>query len=939
MRDVLVSIDLETTGLDPRSDQIIEIGAVKFQGDTVLEEFQSLVYPGRSIPVHITRLTGIRDRDVEGSPSFSQIAPRLQRFIGNAPLLGHNIRFDLTVLASNGLSMPNPAIDTYTLASVLLPDTPRYSLGALARVFGIESGSAHRGLDDAQMARDVYLELYRRAQGLPLNILAEIVRAGQLTPWAGGFFFEEVLRERSRETFVANKPPSAVELDKEMGRLFGGDHFADERLRHEESVRPVDPAAMADILGPDGPLARSLAGYEHRQEQLDMVRIVTRALNDGRHVLLEAPTGVGKSLGYLVPAAHYALANNDRVVISTNTINLQEQLINKDIPFLQTALGLPLRAALLKGRSNYLCPRRLSALRRRGPTSEQEMHMLAKLLVWLNISQSGDRGSLTLRGPDETSVWYRLSAEDEGCTLNRCLDQMGGTCPYYQARRRAESAHILIVNHALLLSDMAAEGRVLPEYRQLIIDEAHHLEDAVTNSMTFRTDPDAIQRQLNDLGTMNSGLLGDLLRQSRGVIPQGYHDTLTDFIAMIVAASENMQQHVAWFFQALQSFLETNTRLQRNEYTQQVRIVEALRRNPAWAEVEIRWDNLSKFTSTIAEAMEKLVGGLGELEQYDFEGYPDLVSAIGAAARHLKVLHERLNEIVSEPDRNMVYWAEFQRGSWRFSLHAAPLEIGSLLRQNIWYEKQCVILTSATLRTDGSFGYLRGRLGADDAEEEVVDTPFDYENSTLLYIVNDIPEPGEHGAYQRAVEKGILDLCLATEGRAMVLFTSYAQLRDATLNIGDELARAGIDVFDQTEGISRMQMLEGFVSSEKAVLMGTRSFWEGVDVPGSDLSVLIIVRLPFSVPSDPLFAARSETFDNPFEEYSVPEAILRFRQGFGRLIRRKTDRGVVAVFDRRVLSKRYGQQFLQSLPHCTTRRGSAADLPRAAVDWLARSSP
>jgi DNA polymerase-3 subunit epsilon/ATP-dependent DNA helicase DinG len=679
-----------------------------------------------------------------------------------------------------------------------------------------------------------------------------------------------------------------------------------------------------------------LEGYDLRAQQVSMMRAVCTAFNEGRHTMLEAPTGVGKSMAYLIPAIHFAVQNDDRIVISTNTITLQEQLINKDIPLLQACLGVPFRAAVLKGRSNYLCPRRLAALRRRGPTSSDEMQMLARILVWLTQSRTGDRGELTLRGPAEASVWHRLSAEDEGCTTERCSSQMGGACPFYRAKRAAEAAHLVIVNHALLLSDIATEGRVLPEYKHLIIDEAQNLEVATTQGLSFRTDPATISRQLAELGTASTGLLGEVLHQTRGSIPPDHFATLENFVNVVVAASAYMNQHVISFFGAVRLFLETHVRIPRNEYIQQVRLLSAMRTQPKWSDVLAHWTNLSNFTSGIAEAMTQLAVGLRELEEYDIPEYDDLVSGLSAAARDLTQLHQRLNEIADAPDPNMIYWAEFQPDGARISLHAAPLDVGPLVQRYVWHAKETVIMTSATMRCDNSFAYLRDRLDAEEVDEIVIDSPFDYESNTLLYLVNDIPEPSDPVGYQRAVEQGILSLCRATEGRALVLFTSYAQLRETSNAVSEALARDGIVVYDQTDGSSRSQLLEGFIESEKAVLMGTRSFWEGVDVPGTDLSVLVIVRLPFSVPSDPLFAARSELFDNPFAQYAIPETILRFRQGFGRLIRRKDDHGVVALFDRRVLSKQYGRLFLEALPHCTTRRGRLADLPNAAVQWLHR---
>ena len=934
MRDVAVAVDLETTGLDPAYDRIIEIGAVKFRDDEVLDEWQTLVYPGCPIPAFITQLTGITDSDVSDAPSVAQALPKLRRFIGDAPLVGHNIRFDDGFLRAAGLRIENPVVDTYVLASVMLPDAPRYNLSALSSLLGIPSADAHRALKDAHMTVALYRELWSRVMALPLDTLAEIVRLGKQMPWDGELVFEAAMRERSREVFISPGRPSAEELDEELGELFAPLDRRYPPLRPQSTIRPLDIEKLVGLIRPGGALSVAFPDYEYRPEQVEMLRQVASALNEGRHMLVEAPTGVGKSLAYLLPAISFAVQNDNRVVVSTNTINLQEQLINKDLPIVEQALGMPFRAAVLKGRSNYLCPRRLASLRRRGPTSPEEMHVLAKVLVWLTVNQSGDRGEITLRGSVEAGIWRRLSAEDEGCTMERCLDQMGGACPFYRARRRAESAHLLIVNHALLLSDVVTEGRVLPDYQYLIVDEAHHLEDAVTSSMSFRTDPETIQREIAELGSLRTGLLGDILRQTEGAIPDGYHATLRDFAGMIVSASSAMTYHVDWFFTTLREFVERHAHIPHSDYAQQVRVLPAMRRQPGWSEVEERWDNLSQFTGAIAEAMVKLAQGLSELHEYDIEDYDDLLAATAATARRLTTLHERLEELASAPDVNMVYWVEFQPDGGRISVHAAPLDVGPLVQRHVWHQKDTVVMTSATLRTDGTFDFLRERLDAEDVSEVVINTPFDYKSSMLLYLVSDIAEPSEQEAYQRDVERGILELACATGGRMMVLFTSYAQLRQTVNAVGDPLANAGIVVYDQSDGSSRSQLLEGFIQSEKAVLMGTRSFWEGVDVPGADLSVLVIVRLPFSVPSDPLFAARGELFENPFQQYALPETILRFRQGFGRLIRRKTDRGVVAIFDRRILSKRYGQSFLNSLPPCTVRQGKLADLPDAALDWL-----
>jgi ATP-dependent DNA helicase DinG len=933
MRDVIVALDIETTGLDKERDAIIEIGAVRFRGDEVLDNWETLVNPERPLPTYIERLTGITQAEVDDAPLLYQVLPQLARFVGDAPVLGHNVSFDLGFLRQHRILARNQSIDTYELASVLMPNAARYNLGALAMTLGIPLLEVHRALADAHTTHSLFVKLWERAMHMPLDTLAEIVRTSRRVSWDGALFFDEAMRQRSREVFTTEQA-SHPARDAEVVELFVAPEAPPQPLRPRRETIPIDVEAVAALIEEGGRLAEHMPGYEHRPQQVEMLRAVGRAFNEGRHLMVEAGTGVGKGLAYLLPAINFAAQNDERVVVSTNTINLQEQLINKDIPLLRRVLGVPFRAAVLKGRNNYLCPRRLAALRRRGPTSPEEMRVLAKLLVWLDTSDFGERGEISLRGPAEEGVWWRLSAEDQACTLERCRTQMSGACPFYRARLAAESAHILIVNHALLLADVVTENRVLPNYRYLIVDEAHHLEDATTNGLSFRTDPLTIRRLLADLGGPSSGLLGDILAQTEETLPPEYVVVLTDYVNLVADAAKAMGYHVEVFFNTLRAFLEDHGYAQRSEYTTQVRILAALRRQPAWSQVENAWDNLAKFTSAIADKMRELTVSLANLADFDIPEYDDLLAGAGASARHLDELHNRLHELVNEPDSNTIYWVEIQPDGERMSVHTAPLDVGPLVQQHLWYAKDTVILTSATLQTDSGFRFIRERLDADEVDALAVGSPFDYERSTLVYVVSDMPEPDDYPAYQQAVEQGLIQLCCATQGRALVLFTSYTQLRQTSNAIAPALEREGIVVYEQGGGSSRSQLLEDFIESEKAVLLGTRSFWEGVDVPGQDLSVLVIVRLPFSVPSEPIFAARSETFGQPFMEYAVPETILRFRQGFGRLIRRKDDRGVVAIFDRRVISKQYGRLFLEALPHCTMLSGPLSDLPDEAVRWL-----
>ena len=927
----LVALDIETTGLDPDQDAILEIGAVRFNDHRVEAEWTTLINPGRRIPPFITQLTGITDQMVLQSPNIHEVLPDLQAFVGDDPILGHNVGFDLGFLRRFGILRHNDLVDTYEMAAVLLPTASRYNLGALAQGLGIPAPGAHRGLQDARITRMVYQRLFEQALELPLPLLAEIIRLGEGVEWGGYLPLRLALRLRSQEIVSSNAVRHAYE-----GPIFDarGDHLPPP-LQPQGEPSPLDPEEVGAILAPGGLFSHYFPNFEHRPQQVAMLEAVTQALSYGRHLMVEAGTGTGKSMAYLVPAALWALHNQRRVVISTNTINLQDQLINKDIPDLRNALGIDLQATVLKGRGNYLCPRRLENLRRHGPEKDDEVRVLGKVLVWLQGTYTGDRSELNLNGPVEREIWQRISAEDENCTTETCVKKTGGICPFYRARQAAQSSHLLIVNHSLLLADVATGNRVLPEYDYVIVDEAHHLEDATTNALSFRVTQADIERLMRELGGPKNGLLGWLLTATEGVLPPSEYATLNQLVQQATDQEFRLEALLRELFVTLNRFLEElRGEHQASSYSQQVRILPAIRTQPGWEEVELAWDEAEHTFKPLLEGLAFLAQGLAQLVEDLADENQELYGSLVNLYRRMSTVHDQVDNLVFNPAPDQIYWAEILPNGNRLSLNVAPLHIGSLMEKYLWHEKASVVLTSATLTAAGEFDYLRGRLSAIDADELALGSPFDYETAALVYLVNDIPEPNDRQGHQKGVESGIIRLCRATGGRALVLFTSYDQLRRTSQAISPVLARDDIIVFEQGEGASPHALLESFRSTERAVLLGTRAFWEGVDVPGEALSVLVIVKLPFDVPSDPIIAARAETFEDPFSEYSLPEAILRFRQGFGRLIRTQFDRGVVVVLDARILNKRYGRLFIDSLPPCTFRTGPQADLPKAAAQWL-----
>jgi DNA polymerase-3 subunit epsilon/ATP-dependent DNA helicase DinG len=928
----LVALDIETTGLDPKKDAIIEIGAVKFRDLQVLDEFHYLINPGRPIPPFITQLTGIGDEMVARAPGIAEIYPRLQAFVGDAPVVGHNIAFDLSFLRRRGGLGGNEAIDTYELAAVLLPSAERYNLSALAERFEITLPADHRALNDARVTHQLYLLLFSLAQKLPVDLLAELVRLSDGIHWGALSPLRQALRFAARQPVKAKK----VRQDSVLGPLFSqtGKRSAPP-LAPLETPAPIDGEELSALIEPGGVFSAYLPNFEYRTEQVAMLRAVARAFSESRHLLVEAGTGTGKSMAYLLPAAVYAIQNQTRVVISTNTINLQEQLINKDIPDIQHALDLPLRAIVLKGRSNYFCPRRFEIMLHRLPETVEELRVLAKVMVWLRETKTGDRGEINLNGTIEREVWSKISAEDEGCTTEMCLKRTGGACPFYQVRQAAQNAHLLIVNHALLLSDVATGNRVLPEYEHLIIDEGHHIEEATTNALSIRIGLADIERLLKELGSHRSGVMGRLVSVAQEILDPEQVGALTYLVEQATDRAFQVENLIRQFFYTLDHFLfELRQGKGSSPYAQQERILPATRTLPAWLEVEISWDDTDRVYKPLLSLVGNVLQAVAEMSAAEVDELEDIFSSLSYIYRRLEETYHELTALVFSPAADRIYWIETNPNNQRLTIQSAPLQIGPLMEQYLWLEKTSIVVTSATLTAAGEFDYIRDRLNAFDAEELALGSPFDYESATLVYIADDIPEPGDRGGHQRAVEHALINIARQTGGRMLALFTAYEQLRRTSHAITPVLNKYGISVLEQGEGASSHALLETFRETEQAVLLGTRAFWEGVDVPGEALSVLVIVKLPFDVPSDPIIAARAETFEDPFYQYSLPEAILRFRQGFGRLIRTQYDRGVVIILDKRVLTKRYGRLFLESLPPCSLKKGPLSEAPLITSQWL-----
>jgi ATP-dependent DNA helicase DinG len=632
----------------------------------------------------------------------------------------------------------------------------------------------------------------------------------------------------------------------------------------------MDPANS--FFGPGGSLSRSHPNYEHRPGQETMAVAVERILDRGGTIMIEAGTGTGKTLAYLVPA----LSADRRVIVSTGTRNLQDQIYNKDLPFLSERAGFAFSACVMKGRDNYLCRYRFAQFERE-PLLEDlgERDWVPRLAEWSHETTSGDRAEIAAL-PDQLRLWRDVNARSDTCTGTRCPEYE--QCWLTRMKRRAQQSQLVVVNHHLFFADLAlrsAYGAVLPDYDTVIFDEAHLLEEIAT--LYFGVQVSAAQ--IEDLARHAEKLAARHAGPAKG----------GGGAAELRLASREF-------------FLPLRERL--SDEIGRTRFDLAERGGP---DLEAEW-------ATLSEALDELPRRMPENSEAD-EGAESL-------SRRVEELREALGQVLDRRQSAFVYGMEI-RGRSNVTLSASPIDVSERLRETLFDSLHAAILTSATLAVDDRFDFFGSRLGLEGAEGIVVESSFDYANQALLYLPRRMPEPRHFAFIDRAVEE-IVHLLEASGGRAFVLFTSFANMK----RVHDALA--SLDrwpLFVQGEG-SKAALVESFRATDRAVLLGTTSFWHGVDVAGPALSMVVVDKLPFDVPSDPLVAARIERIleqeGNPFFDYQVPLAVLELKQGLGRLLRSTTDRGVVAVLDPRIVTKRYGKSFLRSLPPYRVVREMAA---------------
>ncbi len=658
--------------------------------------------------------------------------------------------------------------------------------------------------------------------------------------------------------------------------------------------------------------------FEDRPGQLQMMKHVAEALAEDLLLVIEAGTGTGKSLAYLLPSALFAKKTNEKVLIATHTIALQEQLRSKDIPILLSLLDEPLNVAILKGRNHYLCMRKLSRyLRSAGELTITERDFMFKIAVWITETESGDREEISLSG-NELESWRLVQSETETCINKKC--PFFRHCYYFSARQKASEAHIVLTNHSLILSDLAADHRILPNYSHLVIDEAHHLEDQATKQFGAEITQFELQKTLDRVAG-SRGMLPDLQRSLAA-----YNASHQGEWQRLIAQAEQLQRLVLQATEDMKSFwTHLGSWIKHHHGKSEIRVTRQMVE-------EFSYRKLKDAASWLSQTRKQMAQSHSEWEQQrmDVDTENPIFERLEDVAGRIKELVYGLQICVDValaqlPESDYVGWVTKRETGDFFSLHLAPLSVAKILKHELFDDKSSVILTSATLAVAGKFQYLEDRTGlallkeTGRVEEAQVVSPFSYREQALLCVPSDIPEVKDEPKFSEAVAASIINIATFTKGRTMVLFTSRQMLKTVHERVEQPLAKLGITTLAQ--GIHdhrRTWLLERFKSSSFTVLMGVDSFWEGVDVQGEALTSLIIVKLPFPVPSHPIIEARSELIrqngKQPFREYSIPQAVIKFTQGFGRLIRAKTDRGVIYVLDKRIVTERYGRLFLESIP-------------------------
>ncbi|MBB6444673.1 ATP-dependent DNA helicase DinG [Bacillus benzoevorans] len=931
MSNKYVVIDLETTGNSPKKgDKIIQFAAVVIQNGCVIEEYSSLVYPEQPIPAFIEELTGLSDEMVKDSPLFADIAPKVVKLLKDAYFVAHNVLFDLTFLQEELImagfeGFHGPVLDTVEMARILMPGSDSFTLSDLAVQEGLSHDRPHQADSDAYVTGELLLILFKRLHRLPLATIRQLHKLS----YSLKSDLDEILAE-----IMLQKQKSLEELPDQLEQFRG--------ITLKKEQRNISRDGEKEMIYPAGDrdkemlLKKVFPFYEKRSGQFRMMDLVHDTFQQEHHSMIEAGTGVGKSIAYLFPALIEAVRSRKPVVISTFTTQLQEQLLTKDIPLLQKMVEFPFHTVLLKGKNHYISLEKFERTLREPENNYDTALTKMQLLVWLTETSTGDRDELHLSSGGQM-YWNKVKHDVTDQMTNHAWSSREF---YNRMKRDAQSAHLIITNHSFLLSDLIAERGILPEFDCLIIDEGHHFEKTSRKFLGQKLDYAHVRYFLQHMGLYEQKQMAYRMVQ-----------TMEKFCIEAEAGT----QYAAW------NKIMADLSFEMDELFKVVSfIVKKHIKNKHNGWVNCRLDNRqTRELNMLTAAAERFLFLLKEYNKAMSDWYEMMQQKGGKQNEKLNMLLSELvswmnegekimqsiREILLQPLGEHVHWIEMDTRAMqnKTTIYAQPVSVSSQLNKLVFQKKKSVVVTSATMTVKGNFTYMLNELGLEPSQVylEQITSPFRYDKQVQFVISNDLPEVNSVSLaeYAAAIGEHIISIAEATKGRMLILFTSYEMLRKTY-----ELLKESGFLHEYTmlaQGItsgSRTRLTRNFLRFEKAILLGTNSFWEGIDIPGEDLSCLIMVRLPFSPPDEPHTEAKclevKEKGGNPFYDYSLPEAVIRFKQGFGRLIRTSTDKGLMVVFDRRVISTRYGKAFLDSIPSVKAQEMNIDQLTDLIKRWL-----
>lgn len=922
-----VILDLETTGVSySKGDRIIQVAYQVIENDQTIKQFNSFIHSNQKIPSFIGSLTGISKQDLADAPSFEEVAPDILKDLEQAFFVAHNVEFDLNFLNAaleDAGYMPfhGPVLDTVELSRICFPSEESYRLVDLADKFSADHLQPHQADSDVEATRVLFNAIMDRLKELPKETLDHLIRLSV-------FFKSDVtglLEEYAEET-----------------QAFGYERYRSLALKLIESswdktvnreISSIDSSSM--FLNNHEQMGKAMKDFEIRESQQEMLAFVEETFKNEQIGLVEAGTGTGKTLAYLIPAVINALKTGKPTVISTETIQLQSQMLHKEWPVIEALFPFPVSAALLKGRSHYLCLQKFETILHDDPNENYDRSIAkAQLLIWLLDTDTGDVEEVNLAST-HYRFWMDVSSDGISCTTPKCP---WFSRDYYQrAKKNARVADIVITNHSLLLTDIRLSHQIIPSYDTLILDEAHHLEDTATRQFGVQLDYISVIQLMNTLNEKEQqGFLSNVLKKK---ISSKTNSEYKEIQAM----AERM--HDDW--NALFIELHHYGKQGQGEKIDTAKRSKIVRTDDGyWSPVkEMAEEVNSKFIRLLSNFRRILVIIEEEaLDQSFLTTNERDIENLTTAYQAIEDQYGAFHDLLIIQNEQHVIWLETEDKGKRhaITLRSAPVDVSDTLADELFAKNKRMILTSATMTVKSSFDYMIERLGLKDFDVSVLQltSPFNYESQAALFVPTDMP------LIQEAGEKAYIDACAyhlyriseVTEGRMLVLFTSYDMLRKTYYTLRNMIDESYMLIAQGVQSASRQKLTKNFQQFDRAILFGTSSFWEGVDIPGDHLSAIVMVRLPFSPPNDPVFKARSDAVKdkggNPFMNLALPQAVLRFKQGFGRLIRRSTDRGAVIVLDRRMVTTRYGHFFAKSLQGIQVREESMDTIAEELPKWV-----